>query len=149
MTTTGSGLTRDEERAIEQDCQKVLLSLFHAVDEFDYETAISLFVEDGTWHRLGKPYTGHEALRKELNARSPTQVIRHVATNIIVTVIDADHAESVLYVTTYKHDDGVKHDGAVNIQTPLRLGVVRDRLVRRPEGWRIQEQGLQFVFEFA
>ncbi|MER2535673.1 MAG: nuclear transport factor 2 family protein [Rhizobiaceae bacterium] len=138
-----------QRRSIEHDCEKVIQNLFYAIDEFDYDSVVDSFTRDGIWHRFGKAVTGHEAIRSELNARSNFQVIRHIATNVIVNVLDADTASAVVYVKTYKHDDGTPAPTPVELRAPMLLGVVSARLSRQADGWRIAEQDLEVSFNFT
>ena len=38
-------MNRDEERAVEWDCQKVLRQYYHYVDHHEFEKAVKLFTE--------------------------------------------------------------------------------------------------------
>ena len=45
-------MTRDEERAIEWDCQKVWRQYYHYVDQKEYEKAAQLFTPDIDWRSV-------------------------------------------------------------------------------------------------
>lgn len=138
---------RDAERAIEWDCGQVLLRFYDAFDAWDYDGMAALFTEDGVWHRAGKALKGREAIVAEMHRRPTTQVIRHVVTNLIVDVDDAEHAKARLYLTAYRHDDGETRVVPAPMRGPVLLLVVDADLVRTTEGWRIVRQTMSREFE--
>ena len=142
-------MQREAERAIEWDCAQVLLRFYDAFDNWNYEAMAELFTEDGVWHRAGKALKGREAIVTELRSRSSTQVIRHVVTNLLVDVVDDDHAEARLYLTAYRHDSGAPRTVPAPIGLPAMLLVVSARLLRCPDDWRITEQVMQREFAGA
>ena len=53
-------MTRDEECAIEWECQKVLRLYYQHVDRREFEKAIALFTPDVDWLGLGALLKGRE-----------------------------------------------------------------------------------------
>ncbi|PZQ78103.1 MAG: hypothetical protein DI563_01365 [Variovorax paradoxus] len=140
-------MDRDAERAIEWDCGQVLLRFYDAFDAWDYDGMAAQFIEDGVWHRAGKALKGREAIVAELHRRPTTQVIRHVVTNLIVDVQDADHAQARLYLTAYRHDAGEPRVVPAPMRGPALLLVVTAKLMRSTEGWLIVQQTMSREFE--
>ena len=90
-----------------------------------------------------------EAIWPRLNARSRTQTVRHVITNIQVDVVDATAADFILYVTAYMHDTGTKPLSPPKIQTPYLLLVVPGALVKVGDDWKIAHMSMNREFEFG
>ena len=59
-------MTRNEERAIEWDCQKVMRQYYHHVDHHEFEDAVKLFTEDVTWKVMGVELRGRDQLLEAL-----------------------------------------------------------------------------------
>jgi hypothetical protein len=99
-------LDKVTERGIEWDCQKALRQYYNLIDHREFETAVELFTEDVTWRLRGLDLTGRDAILKALYAGSGSggDTIRHIVNNIIVNVIDEDHAELRTYTTIYYSD---------------------------------------------
>jgi hypothetical protein len=141
-------LGREEARAAEWDCGQVLTRFFNEFDLFHYDEMARLFAPDGVWHRQGKALVGHDAILEALHERSPTQTVRHVITNIQITAVDHDRAESLLYVTAYTNDTGAKPAAPPMIRSPSLLLTVPGRLVRTDAGWRIASLTMTRTFIF-
>lgn len=137
---------RDAQRAIEWDCGQVLLRFYDAFDAWDYAGMVALCTDDVVWHRAGKSLAGHAAIVAELERRPSTQTIRHVVTNLLVDVRDAQHADARLYLTAYRHDGAGERLVPAPMQLPALLLVVTARLRREAPGWRIAEQTMQREF---
>jgi hypothetical protein len=140
-------LSRDAVRAIEWDCTQVLTRFFNAFDQWRYDDMAAMFAPDGVWQRAGKALQG-AAILLALNARSRTQTVRHVVTNIEVNVADASSADFMLYVTAYMHDSGVKAINPPKIQSPYLLLVVPGTLVKIGDDWKIASMSMNREFEF-
>lgn len=140
--------TRAPARAIEWDCAQLLTGFFNAFDAFRYDDMVALFAPDGVWHRQGKALRG-SAIREALEARSRTQTVRHVVTNIQITVKDERHADSLLYLTAYMADTGSRPTEPPPISAPSLLLDVPGKLVLTPQGWRIASLTMTRVFVFS
>ena len=143
----GHNLSREAARAIEWDCTQVLTRFFNAFDQWRYDDMAAMFAPDGVWHRAGKPLKG-AAILEALNARSRTQTVRHVVTNIEVNVADASRADFILYVTAYMHDSGTKATKPPTIQSPYLLLVVPGTMVKVGDDWKIASMSMNREFEF-
>jgi hypothetical protein len=143
-----AGLTREHARAIEWDCAQVLTRFFNYFDLWRYDDMVDLFTHDGVWHRQGRALAGRVQILAALGARSTTQRVRHVVSNVQVDVVDADTAASLLYVTAYMHDSGEKPTNPPKIRSPYLVLVVSARLVRTEAGWKIARMDMSREFEF-
>jgi ketosteroid isomerase-like protein len=112
-------MNRDEERAIEWDCQKTMRQYYDYVDHRDFDSAANLFTEDIDWLSHGVRLQGRKELREGLQAALGEGTIRHVLSNTVVNVIDEDSAE------------------LVDCYAALR---------RTPEGWRIAKRRAPIIF---
>jgi hypothetical protein len=140
-------MTREDARAIEWDCAQVLTRFFNHFDAWRYDAMAGLFAPDGVWHRMGKQLRG-SAIVETLNARSRTQVVRHVITNVQVDVTGETSAEFVLYVTAYQHDTGTKPTAPPKIRAPYLLLVVPGQMTKVGDDWRIASMAMNREFEF-
>ena len=141
-------MSREAARAIEWDGARTLTCFFNYFDQWRYDDMVALFAPDGVWHRQGKALRGG-AVKDALYARSRTQTVRHVITNIQVDVVDAAAAEFILYVTAYVHDSGTKAAAPPKIQSPSLLLVVPGGLVKVGDEWKIAHMSMNREFEFG
>ena len=131
-------MERDQERAIEWDCQKLIREYYQYVDQRQFEEAVALFTRDVLWEVLGVKLQGRETLLASLNGALGDGTIRHVVTNDLVDVIDDDHAAVRFYLSIY-YAQGVKvedHDGPLPFEGPHRIMDQGDKLVRTKDGRR-------------
>jgi hypothetical protein len=142
-------ISRDIARAIEWDCAQTLTRFFNYFDQWRYDDMADLFAPDGVWHRQGQALKGHVAIVSALNARSRTQTVRHVITNIQIDVLDASRAAFVLYVTAYMHDSGVKVTKPPKIQSPYLLLVAPGEFVKLGTEWKLATMTMNREFEFS
>lgn len=130
------GLTDDERRAIEWDCARLVSLYARLNDEGRWGEVAALYAEDGVMTRPTapeSPVAGRAAIRAAFEARPP-RTTRHVCSNIVVDVIDADHATGssvMLLFTAYG---------------PPLVGNFNDRFVRTAEGWRFAERRGSLTF---
>jgi hypothetical protein len=141
-------VSRDAARAIEWDCAQLLVRFFNHFDQWRYAEMADLFAPDGVWNRQGRALQGKAAILSVLEARSRTQTVRHVVTNIQVDVRDSATAEFVLYVTAYMHDTGTRPDVPPKIASPYLVLVVPGLLVKLGADWKIQSMSMNREFEF-
>ncbi|MCZ4314329.1 nuclear transport factor 2 family protein [Comamonadaceae bacterium G21597-S1] len=142
-------MDRETARAIEWDCTRVLLRFYDCFDRWDYAAMVAFYAPDGLWHRAGQDLRGRAAILNALAQRARTQTVRHVLTNILVTPLDATHAEASCYVTAYRHDDGKPAVKPPIIAMPALLVQVAAQLTQVQEEWLISCQRTQRVFEFG
>ena len=138
-------MTRNEERAIDWECQSVLRQYYHHVDQRQYDEVVQLFTPDVHWLIMGLDLHGREAVRGAFGGLAES-TIRHVLTNAVVTVIDEDHAEARSYLGIYV-EKGFPTDGPIPFEGPDRLSTSLAKLRRTDdEGWLIAERGSEPAF---
>ena len=141
-------MIRDQERLIEQVCEKVMCLYLGHADRREFAEAVALFTPDCDWQSHGVRLRGREALLAALHASLDTGTIRHVMTNTVVTVVDQDHAVLHDYHTLYYSGDAEFETapGPLPFEGPHRLTDSRVEFVRTPEGWRIALNDSLVVF---
>jgi hypothetical protein len=140
-------MNRDEEHAIEWECQRVLTRFCLFNDCKQSDDLANLFTTDGVWFRLGAALVGRENIRRAVEARTANAFHRHILSNVIVTVIDADHAEVSSYKTIYYYDAGEALDKPVPLDGPKWVSAYTDSFVRSEDGWLIARMEGATLFE--
>ena len=142
-------MTRDEERAIEWDCQKLWRLYYHHVDQKEYEQAVAMFTPDVDWtNTMGLVLTGPDDLLAGLHGALGDGTIRHVLTNMVVNVVDKNHANSRAY-NSVNYKKGVKieeSDGPIAFEGPHRNCDNYAEFLRTEEGWRISLRRSHIIF---
>jgi hypothetical protein len=135
-----------ERRTIEQQCRDLVVQLCQLSDHGEREKSVDLFTADGTWIRGGKPFKGREEMLQSFRG-SPTQVIRHLTSNILITVKDDNSAEGVTYYLAFHNDPGTAEPKLPLPLEPFSLGEWHDRFTRTPSGWRISHREVKRFFQ--
>lgn len=133
-------MEREKERKIEWDCTQVVNKFYNSLDARLYDDLMECFTEEGIWKRQGNELRGHEAILAAMHARSPNLVIRHIVTNISVTIHDEDHAETQEYVTIYRYDSEQQIDGPAPLDGPGVIFLYQDKMVRSKDKWKISDK---------
>ena len=141
-------MDREQERAIEWECQKIMRRYYYYVDRREFEKAVDLFAPDVDWLSHGVKLDGRDELLKGLYASLGEGTVRHVLTNSVVSVTNEDQAICRSYNTLYytadieyqEADDPLAMDG------PHRLLDSYAELTRTPDGWRISKRRSLIVF---
>ncbi len=132
---------------IERECQRLVTAYCHYVDHGEAERIAELFSEDGVWTSPEVTMSGREQVQKGFARRQANvaRMSRHVCNNLLLEVIDEDHAEGTVYLTLYRHD-GVEGRRLSPLAGPALVGEYRDRFVRTPEGWRFAHREIDVSF---
>ncbi len=142
-------MTRDEERAIEWDCQKLWRQYYHHVDLKEYEQAVAMFADDIDWtNTMGVSLTSREDLLAGLHGALGDGTIRHVLTNMVVEAVDEDHANARAYASVY-YAKGVKieeSEGPIAFNGPHRTCDTYAEFLRTEEGWKIALRRSHIIF---
>lgn len=128
------------EREIEWDCTQVVIQFYNNLDARRYDALVDLFTEDGTWVRQGEETTGHDAIMAAMVARpgAENQQIRHMATNIQVTIVDQNTARTQEYITIYRHDSEEPIKGPAPMEGgPGIIFLYEDEMTRTAAGWKM------------
>ena len=142
-------MIRDDERAIEWDCEQLLRRYYNHVHHRELDKAVALFTPDADWHALGVDLKGREAILEGLRGGFASGTVRHTVTGIVVTVIDAENAESAYCNCVFSAPDIRIEDreAPIAMEGPRLVVDVADRLVRTGEGWRIARRRGTVVFK--
>lgn len=140
MTTT---TTTDRE------AEQTLLRFIDCLDQNRYPELLSLMTDDAVWHRQGRALRGQPEIGAALQARSPTQRVRHLVSNLLQHGGDDESLQISFYMTALRFDDGQPAAGPARIAAPFNMSRVTNRLVRQGARWLIAEQAIttEFVFE--
>jgi ketosteroid isomerase-like protein len=123
--------------AIEAECTRLVNRFSWSVDAMDYDAVVALFVPDCTFSRADVAYQGHAGLRTSLNSRPRDRVTRHVCSNIVIDVEDADHAAGRAYCVVYGHCGTLQPGEEAPLGAPDSLILYQGKFVRTADGWRI------------
>jgi hypothetical protein len=141
-------MTTDLARCL-PECTQLTHQLFFCLDESKYDQLVSLFDENGVWHRQGEVLTGRQQILHAMAKRPSTQRIRHAITNCFIESQSQGLVNLVAYMTAYRFDDGTVRTGPVEISRPFRISVVRAELRQTKGEWKIAEMSLTPEFEFV
>lgn len=97
---------------IEAACRRLVESFALAVDGRDYDRAMPMFTPDAHYEPLGHVLDGHAAIRRYLDNRPGDRVTLHIASNIVIDVLDDRSATGRSYVTYVNTAAGGTGDGA-------------------------------------
>ena len=129
-------MERDATRAVEWECSRLVNAFYGALDEKRYDALANLFTSDGVWNRLGKDLVGPAGILAAMQERTDW-LTAHIVTNIRVDVVDADHAETIQYITLYRHEGWQPEQGPAPVVLPLGILQHWDKHVRVGGNWKI------------
>jgi hypothetical protein len=131
----------EQEHVIERECTKVLMQSRRHGDMGEYEKYVALFTPDVVFKSGDKePVVGREANIADMKANIGDLFMRCVINNILVTVIDGDHATATSYWQLYRHKQADLDSGKVTTAAPSAFCESEDTFVRLEEGWRISQR---------
>ncbi|MCC8982869.1 nuclear transport factor 2 family protein [Bradyrhizobium acaciae] len=142
-----------EQLLIEHKCTRLIYDYANLVDFDEPVKAAHLFTDDGSLvlKNRGKTLTG----RKEVEAlyqnqqdgqRSGKLLQRHVVSQVMIDIKDADHASSQSRITLYRAEWDIQQGPCPHVH-PV-IFVWEDKFVRTSEGWKIAEHTvLPIAFE--
>lgn len=134
-----TSLDRGEARAIEWDCNQLLISFYNLLDQKDYGALADLFAEDGAWVRLGQELKGRHAIMEAMREREDW-LTTHIVSNIQIKIVDPDTAETSQYVTLYRIEGHQPSKGPAAVAPPMGILHHRDTLVRRDGQWKFKRK---------
>ena len=137
--------TELERLQIEHACARLSIAYANHVDARRYDAFVELFAEDAELD-AGGLLRGREAIRRAMARRSDRLRSRHVLTNILVDVIDADHARGVTYLTLYRHVGDTPDGQPIDRTLPAGIGQYDDEFVRGRNGFRFARRVLTLAF---
>ena len=120
----------DLERMLAERACERLMHLYARYSDTGDERMPDIFAEDGVLE-IYQRLEGREGIRSGRAGRPPL-TMRHICSNLMVDVIDADNARGHCYVTAY-----VGPEGAKDLGLPAVVGEYTDEFVRTTDGWKI------------
>ncbi|MBV9542295.1 MAG: nuclear transport factor 2 family protein, partial [Alphaproteobacteria bacterium] len=117
------------------------------VDHGEAERVAELFEDDGVWASPENTMTGVAKIRAGFRQRQDNiaRMSRHVCCNLLIDVVDADHASGTVYLTLYRHD-GEPTRRTSPSAAPAIVGEYRDQFVRTSGGWRFARREIAVSF---
>ena len=141
-------MTDIERLLIERACERLMIEYCHLADHGEASRIADQFTDDGVWISPEHTMMGRDDIvagfmrrEKALHRRS-----RHVCTNILIDVIDADNATGVVYLTLHRHDDRERPERVRPSEVPDIVGEYRDTFVRTGDGWRFSRREIAVDF---
>jgi hypothetical protein len=131
-------VTDAERRAIEQDCARLAVAFHVYVDAYDHEKALALFTDDAVLHHcVVGDIRGMRALTAYFDAKDLSTVAQHVTTNVLIDVIDENHARGSSLWTAY-----ISPAAAIPapMTGPTSVGRNDDTFIRTPTGWKFESR---------
>jgi len=109
---------------------------YQRLDARDYEGVAAAFVEGGIWHRQGKELVGRRMILDAMQGRSPTLVIHHLPTNIVLEPDASGGLKAIYYLTVFKFDNGQALAGPAPTAAPTMIAISEAELRWTDEGWK-------------
>lgn len=134
---------------IERACERLINEYCLFVDFGEASRIAELFVEDGLWTNGAIRMEGRAGIHRAFSHREGVtrRTSRHLCTNVVINVIDDDHATGVCYLVNYRHDS---RSGEAEVPAPSDapkfVGEYRDTFVRTDEGWRFATRHCDITF---
>lgn len=140
MTTTPSAI---DILQIERACERLVHRYSRALDQGDMQAAADCFALGGCFARPMAPdqlIEGREAIRASLLARPRGLLTRHLSTNVMIDVENADHARGLSYLTMVSTTPEAGAAGPHESRGPVWFGEMHDRFVREAGEWKFLER---------
>ena len=149
MTEATGALERIE---IERACERLIYAYVRALDLGDMSAAADHFAEHGSFARPMAPdrvIEGREAIRTALLTRPKDLLTKHLASNVMIEVLNRDEARGVSYLTmissTPPSEAAPPHVSA----GPIYFGEFKDRFVRERGLWKFFERRGSIQMKFS
>lgn len=133
----------------ERACERLLVEYCRRVDFGEGAGIADLFTEDGVWSGVDLTLTGRDEIREWFTRRQALErrVSRHVCTNMMITLVAPDRADSTSYLINYRHD---RQEGDLSLPVPAEVpkfvGECHDELRLTPDGWRFARRHVDVAF---
>ena len=131
---------------IEAACTRLMHQFSWSVDAMDYDAVVALFTPDCVFGRADVFYQGHDGLRQSLNGRPRDRVTRHISANLVIDIVDADHARGKAYCLVFGHRGPLSANGEAALGVPDSLILYTAEFKRMPDGWRISRWHIGLSF---
>jgi uncharacterized protein (TIGR02246 family) len=133
------------ELLAKQACVELVTRYAEAVNAWDIDAFVSLFVEDGIWQRPGQaPLRGRQEIRAFMESQPVDRVLRHVNGGVRVEVLDAERTRVWSQTTVY--DTAGTTEVPAPLLGPDMVVEYRDEHILRNGEWRIARRDTTVVF---
>ena len=126
-------------------CERTVLRFSAAFDAGDLEGMLAEFAPEGVWHRQEGSVRGHDGLRALMATRPPGLFVRHVISNMRVTLTGPGEASCASYLTVYRDDDGGPKP--VPLRQPALVGMYHDVLRKTGQAWQLSGRSVSVDFK--
>ncbi len=134
-----------EELDLQIACARLPVAYCWAFDTRDVDAFVDLFGTDAQWHRpTGETVVGRVQIRTSF-MKPLVGMLRHVASNVLVTPVDRQHANGVSLATVYRGAE--RADAPPILPAPIHIVQYDDQYRRDDDGcWRIASRRTTKVF---
>ena len=140
-------LNEDQIRGIRAECERLSTAYAVYLDLHRYAEFAALFGESGVL-AVGDQLQGQDAIAEAMAKRSDKLRSRHVLTNVLIDVQDAEHATGVTYLTLYRYvGDASLAARPISPFQPAAVGHYTDAFTLTGDGWRFAKRELSFAFQ--
>lgn len=129
-------MTRDEQRAIEHECARLVALYANLNDAGEWEALAALYADHGRMARPSAPddwIEGRDAILAAFKAR-PARRSRHLCTNVVIDVVGDGEARGESAMALFQPAESPK------------MGSFHDVFVKTPTGWKFAERRGTLLF---
>lgn len=133
-------------------CHNQVMAFFRDLDENRYGDLAQRLAPGGVWLRQGRTLEGREAVLDALSARSTTQRIHHLISNLVADEWDEDRCAMRAYMLVVRHDSGTPLSGPAPLSGVESIRTMHIELTRRHGPWlilRLANDDLSFSAQAA
>ncbi len=138
-------LTDIERMLIERACERLIMLYALHADNYAPDAVAGLFAEDAVLNRGDGDAVGRAAILAAFTRRRPDAAVRHISTNVVIDVENADTATGISSMMLFRRF------GSADLPQPLAPAEMivdyHDRFCRTPDGWRFVHRRAVRVFE--
>lgn len=144
-------MNAQERLLAEAACIKLQQQYCVTADRCDVDGFVALFTPDASITvPEHAPFVGHDAIRAAMQALVDTGITnRHVTTNNVIEVRDAESASGLCYLTVYASASTPDEQGFRPLELPTTVGEYEDHFESSASGWRFKSRKLTRVFRRA
>ena len=143
----GNSVNLTERMEMEWELKRLNDDYVRYADQQDFDSFLTLFMEDAVLEIGGIERKGHDAIRGHFGDREQ-MVTRHICTNLWYEPIGDNTAECEIYLPVYRCSGPyTEKDGPIPYDRPDWIGEYHDKYVRTPDGWKFSERRLSVRFK--
>lgn len=132
---------------VEAELRQLIYKALRFYDDQDYERMLGLFTEDAHYFSNSRGnLNGKAEILAGISQRPKCRLVRHLMTNFIVELTDAETATGICNVIGAINDDGHPLTKAVPQVGPPAFGEYHFKFKRVGDTWKISEKVTVEVF---